>query len=164
MFGESVLSEAGFLKRGTWNEDDHPRDERGRFCSQRRRNRGARSLIKTALQGRKTADSAKELASILGTLSVKELHSLKQGFNISASGLKRELIGKIADRPIQGRRKDYSTEPENRTDSNYNSHEKNGRKRSSTQYRRTRQGRCSTSGGMTGRAESAVQHGRRGGR
>ena len=74
----------------------------------------ARKLIKTALQGRKTADSAKELASVLGMLSVKELHSLKREYNISASGLKRELVGKIADRLDTGRRKDYSTEPEKR--------------------------------------------------
>lgn len=61
--------------------------------------------INKALKGQRSAQSAKELAEMLGTLTVSQLRDLKIKFEMSASGRnKAELVEKIARRLDSGRR------------------------------------------------------------
>jgi hypothetical protein len=94
-----------------WDENEHPRDRRGRFAKKAEMLADVSAKVGEALKGKRTKTSANELAGMLANLSVKELHALKKTHGISASGVKSDLITKIANRLDSGRRADMSAEP-----------------------------------------------------
>lgn len=92
------------------------RDERGRFATKQVDSSGIRAAITEALKGKRTQESAREMADMLMGMTVKDLTALKKEYGISASGRgKREFVDKIADRLDRGRRIE---EPENEDGTN----------------------------------------------
>jgi hypothetical protein len=103
-----------------WNESDYVRVPKGESGGGRFAKKGSaentaaiHSAIDSELKsGKKSPESAKRLADHLSQLTVKELHELKKKYGVSASGVKAELIEKIAKRLDSGRRADQSKNPE----------------------------------------------------
>ena len=71
------------------DESQHPRDARGRFTNKDGNFDEVSAKIRAALKGRKTKESAVELAGMLMKLRVSDLHRIRKEFGLSASGLKR---------------------------------------------------------------------------
>ena len=98
-----------------WDKEKHPRNKAGKFTKKGSAENTAavHSAIDDELKsGEKSPASAKRLVDHLSQLSVKELHELKKKYGVSASGVKAELIEKIAKRLDSGRRADQSKNPE----------------------------------------------------
>lgn len=115
LFGDDALKFFAPPKHEkAWNETDHPRGKNGKFMK-----RGGSEAVDTAhakvkeiLKGGKTAETHKQLIDHLSILTTKQLHQLKQKFQLSASGEnKQALRDKIAERLGKGRVGDDTPEP-----------------------------------------------------
>lgn len=107
--------EFGYVLKSTrrWDENQFRRDQRGRFAPKNVSYSDVSNSLGQALQGARTAESANELASMLQTLTIKDLNKLKKEYQVKASGrVKAELVRKISDRLDRGRRTPLEPEPE----------------------------------------------------
>lgn len=115
LFGDDALKFFATPKHEkAWNETDHPRGKNGKFMK-----RGGSEAVDTAhakvkeiLKGGKTAETHKQLIDHLSILTTKQLHQLKQKFQLSAGGENKEALrNKIAERLGKGRVGDDTPEP-----------------------------------------------------